>query len=294
MKAGYLLQELRFAQVSAWGRRSLSARGVEPCLEAVEEILCALSDRLNDYQRETITELFDRVGSRHEGACLTAADLFIETMEEGGDKEVFEKRLVRGDEMTVWKAWQKTDWRQVHMLFQRITKREAGWFRIGDRLGGLVFQLLDGRKRLPLSDQQWDDLYSGVDLLSERISREVNAFFPCHYRSHLHLACQLVDTFRGLCNALQDPDQGLLALPCWDGNTVTYRGQKATTRRQSNSVIVPILDMLQVSDWPDSVPLPRDIEGGVSLALHHFNGQRVIHLWFRNGQVFWGPALSSN
>jgi hypothetical protein len=275
LRAGYVLQELGHRQRSAWGRRSLAVQGVQPYLAALEEVLCARSDRLNQYQRAAVVELVERIDSRHEGACSTAVELFFTTVEAGGTKKEFEDRLPGSGEMAAWKNWQRTDWGQLQLLFQRITEPEAAWFRIGDRLGGYVAALREGSTAFPLSGGQWNDLYSGVDRLPERIRRSVERFFPTGYRSCLHLAAQLAGTYQGLCEALEG---GLLETPVWDGVTLFYRGRRATPRPQSNSVIIPILDLFQQAGWPDSVPLPPGLQGDISQAFNHFNERGVIRL----------------
>jgi hypothetical protein len=287
LRAGYHLQELRHRQTNTWGRTALAVNDVDSCLLALDTVLHSVSDRLNNYQRDSVLELEKLISSRHDAADQIVADIFIETMKEGNDRTVFKHRVATGDACNQLRGLEEQAWKRLRTLLRTITKKEAAWFEIGERLGELIFALLDNKYRMPLADGRWNALYAGVSKLSERVRRQVEAFFPHRYRSCAHLAYRLRGTYEGLCAVLEDPVQGLLALPECDGKTLTYRHRTCSPKAQSNSVIVPILNEFQRLGWPDSIDKPEGLKGDVKQALFHLSKTKVIHLSPRGGKIFW-------
>jgi hypothetical protein len=140
---------------------------------------------------------------------------------------------------------------------------------------------------VPLPPERWDHIYSGVDRLSKRERRIVHPFFPAGYNDPLHLACQLIGTYRGLCALLQSVGDTITAIPKWDGVAISYRGLRRTIKTQYNSVIVPILDECEKWSWPETVTAPSGLDGDVKQAVYYFNKLGVIRLSLRGTIISW-------
>jgi len=299
LQLGYLGQELRSRQQSAWHGVLHTVKEVEPCLHEIDEALSLLSRRMNDYQRAQVVEVWERVVARHNGACRHLAQVWMDLFAQvGEDPEEARRRLadciVSDETMEAWKTWQEEDWREVHYLLQGIVafdEKCGPWFDIGDHLGDVVFQLLDSRLAVPLSPQQWDYLYAGVDRLPLRVQRRLGVFFPQGYNDAHHLARQLAGTFHGICNLLAGEDHGLDAVRKWDGTNLVYRNRREMLRVTRNSVIVPVLDELERQKWPEKpVALPPGVKGDVKQAIYNFNRQyQVVRLSLAASQVGWRP-----
>jgi hypothetical protein len=166
-------------------------------------------------------------------------------------------------------------------------QRLTAWFDIGDRLADFSCKLYEGQLTVPLSARQWDHIYSGVDRLSKRERRIVRPFFPAGYNNLLHLACQLIGTYQGLCGLLQGIGDNITAVPRWNGMTISYRGRQAIVKRQYNSVIIPILDEFEKLGWPELISLPKGLRGDVKQAIYHFNTLGVVRLYQAGSGVRW-------
>jgi hypothetical protein len=222
-------------------------------------------------------------------------DVFAEVGEDPKEaRRQLSGRIIADDGIQAWKNWQDDDWREVQSLLQGIVAFDGKcgpWFEIGDHLGDTVFQLLDNRLTVPLSPLAWDYLYAGVDRLPPRVQRRLGVFFPAGYNGAHHLARQLAGTFRGICTLLDKEEDGLDAVPKWDGTNLVYRNRRAKVRLTRNSVIVPVLDELQRKEWPEKpVALPAGIKGEVKQAIYHFNRQYgIVRLTLAGGEVGWRP-----
>jgi hypothetical protein len=123
------------------------------------------------------------------------------------------------------------------------------------------------------------------------VQRRLDVFFPRGYNDAHHLGRQLAGTFQGLCNLLFGEEYGLDVVPKWDGTTLVYRNRRAVVRMTENSVIVPVLDVLERNHWPEKpVALPVGLKGYVTQAIYHFNRQyRLVRLKLVGGKVGWRP-----
>jgi hypothetical protein len=226
---------------------------------------------MNNYQRSTIVELWRRLYD-----SLSIAP----------------ERLLRCANVTgsILKMRQQELWNDLRAMLAAIIAgqpRLGAWFDIGDRLADISWQVNEGRLPLPLTPQQWDFLYSVVDRLSRRERRIIRPFFPAGYNDGLHLACQLVGTYRGLCGLLQSVGDDILAVPKWNGMAICYRGRQAVMKRQANSVIIPILDEFEKAGWPEHLLLPKSLDGDVKQAVYHFNKLGVVRLSQDGAGVRW-------
>jgi hypothetical protein len=299
LRLGYLGQELCHRQRSALQAVLQEVKEVQTCLREIDQALALLSSRVNDYQRAQVADLWDRLASRHDGACGYVAQIWMELFAEVGEdpekaRRSLADRITSDDGIQAWKTWQEEDWREVHNLLQGVVAFDGKcgpWFETGHHLGDAVFRLLDNRLAVPLSPQAWDDLYAGVDRLPPRVQRRLGTFFPAGYNDAHHLALQLAGTFRGICALLDGEEYGLDAVPKWDGTNLIYRNRRATIRVTKNTVIVPVLDELERNHWPDRrVALPSGLRGDVKQAVYNFNKQyRLVRLTLVGGEVGWRP-----
>src|SRR5262249_18018056 len=157
------------------------------------------------YQRSTVVELWGRL---HQAHAITSP-------------------LLKTRQQDLW-----SDLRALLAAIITGESRLAAWFDIGDHLADIACRLYEGQLSLPLSPRHWDHIYSGVERLSRRERRVIGPFFPAGYNSLLHLACQLIGTYQGLCGLLQGAGDNITAVPQWNGMTISYRGRQATIKRQ--------------------------------------------------------------
>jgi hypothetical protein len=261
LRLGFLSRQIRNCQ------KEPDLAGVTTVLKQTDRALHGLSNRMNGYQRSTVVELWKRLYDSH---------------------SVVRRRLLDGLSEMLKKRQQEL-WSDLRALLAAIIAKEqrlTAWFDIGDRLADVSAQLYEGQLAVPLSDRQWDYLYLGVDRLSNRQRPSVRLFFPTGYNDSLHLACQLIGTYSGLCSLLQSPDN-ITAIPRWSGTTISYRGRQATIKRQYNSVIIPILDEFEKLGWPDNVVVPPDLDGEVKQAIYYFNKLDVIRLSSHGDLISW-------
>jgi hypothetical protein len=279
VQGGYFIQALGYHQRSAWGKRALRPQLVEACLTRLNDVVLTLSDRLNDYQSSMLRDLMTRIPERHDVAEEFVAQLFVDTIQEGGDLKLFRQRLDTSGDINVFREWQRQDWQQLHDLFEVLMKPEAPWFLIGDRLGDTIYALIAGTVQAPLSPPAWDDLYRGVQMLPPRLQSQVAVHFPRRIgiASPVRLGCQLRSSYGGLCEALKTPET-FFAVPHWDQVTLSFRGRTCSPRHQSNSVIIPILDEFERQKWRDTIDLPSSVKGDAKQAIYNFNQSWVIQL----------------
>jgi hypothetical protein len=262
LRLGFLSRQIHYYQ------REPDLAGVTAVLRETDRALYGLSSRMNGYQRSTVVELWKRLYDSHSVARRRLLD---------GLSEMLKKR-------------QHEYWNDLRAMLAAIlakAQRLTAWFDIGDRLANVSAQLYEGELTVPLSARQWDYIYLGVDRLSNLERRIVRPFFPAGYNDNLHLACQLIGTYSGLCSLLQSVGDDITAIPKWNGTMISYRGRQAIVKRQHNSVIILILDAFEKLGWPDSVPVPRNVGGDVKQAIYHFNKLGVIRLSSHSNLISW-------
>jgi hypothetical protein len=270
LRLGFLSRQIHNSQETMWKTQTPGVPNITAVLKAADRALHGLSNRLNGYQRSTVVEPWGRLHQAHAIAL---------PLLRGG-----------GAEANILKTRQQELWNDLRALLAAIITGEsrlAAWFDIGDRVANICCQLYEGQLSLPLSPQQWDYIYSGVDRLSQRERRVIEPFFPAGYNGLLHLACQLLGTYQGLCGLLQSVGNNITAVPQWNGMTICYRGRQATIKRQANSIICPILDEFEKLGWPDLVTLPSGLEGDVKQAIYHFNKLGIVRLSQHGAGVRW-------
>jgi hypothetical protein len=259
LRLGFLSRQIRNCH------KEPDLAGVTAVLTQTDRVLHGLSNRMNGYQRDTVVELWKRLYDSH---------------------SVMQRRLLNGLSEMLKKRQQEL-WSDLRALLAAILAKEqrlTAWLDIGDRLADVSAQLYEGQLAVPLSARQWDDVYLGVDRLSNRQRRFVRPFFPVGYNDSLHLACQLIGTYSGLCRLLQSPDN-ITTIPRWNGTTISFRGRQAAIKRQHNSVTIPILDEFEKHGWPDYVVAPQ--EGDVKQAIYYLNKLGVIRLSSHSDLISW-------
>jgi hypothetical protein len=270
LRVGFLSRQIRNSQETMWKTQTPGVPNITAVLKEADRALHGLSNRMNGYQRSTVVELWGRLHQAH----AIASPLL-----RGG-----------GAEANILKTRQQELWTDLRALLAAIITGEprlAAWFDIGDNLADISCRLYEGQLALPLSPQQWDHIYSGVDRLSQRERRIIGPFFPAGYNGLLHLACQLIGTYQGLCGLLQGVGNNITSVPQWNGMTISYRGRQATIKRQYNSIICPILDEFEKLGWPDLVTLPSDLDGDVKQAVYYFNKLGIVRLSQHGAGVRW-------
>jgi hypothetical protein len=271
LRLGFLSRQIRNLQEAMWTTQAPSLAAVTKIIKDADRALHGLSNCLNGYQRSTVVELWETLYD-----SLSIAP----------------HRLLgcSGVAKSILKKQQQELWNDLRAMLAAIItgeRRLAAWFDLGDRLADISWQIYEGLLPLPLTPQQWDFLYSGVDRLSRRERRIIGPFFPARYNNHLHLACQLLGTYRGLCGLLQSVGDDILAVPSWDGTTLCYRGRQAGIKRQANSIIIPILDEFEMAGWPEHVLLRKGLDGDVKQAVYHFNKLGIVRLSQDGAGVRW-------
>jgi hypothetical protein len=262
LRLGFLSRQIRN------GQKEPDLAGVTDVLKQTDRALHGMSNRMNGYQRDTVVELWKRLYDFHSVVRRRLLDRLSETL----------------------KKRQQELWSDLRALLAAIIKGEsrlAAWFDIGDSLADVSAQLYEGQLAIPLSPQQWDYIYLGVNRLSNRERRIVRPFFPAGYNDDLHLACQLIGTYSGLCSLLQSVGDDITAIPKWSGTIISYRGRQATIKRQDNSVIIPILDEFERLGWRELISLPSGLEGEVKQAIYNFNKRGIVRLSQDGSGVRW-------
>jgi hypothetical protein len=272
LQLGFLSRQVRNCQETMWGSPTPAVPSVTPILKQADRALHGLSSRMNGYQRSTVVELWRRLDN--------AQSIPPHRLLECGPAAA-----------RIFKSRQQELWDDLRGLLAAIIAGEprlVAWFAIGDHLADIAWQAYEGRVPVPLPPECWGHIYSSVDRLSERERRIVHPFFPKEYYGPLHLACQLIGTYRGLCGLLQSVGDNITAKPKWNGTTISYRGRQRTIKTQYNSVIVPILDECERCSWPETVTVPSGLENvAVKQAVYYFNKLGVIRLFLRGNKISW-------
>jgi hypothetical protein len=239
LQSGFLSRQIRNSQETMWGRQETAVPAVTLTLKEADRALHGLSNRMNGYQRSTVVELWKRLYDSH---AIASKRLLVCSRAEAG----------------ILKTHQQGLWTELRALLEAIVRGEqrlAAWFEIGDRLAETSWQVHEGKLPLPLGRQQWDYIYSGADRLSERERWLIGPFFPARYNDHLHLACQLIGTYRGLCGLLQNVGDNITATPRWTGNLLIWRANQWRFRNQKNGPVRMLLDALEKAKWPRFIKL---------------------------------------
>lgn len=267
------LAALRLGFLSRQIRNCLDLPGIPALLRQADRALHGLSSGMNNYQRSTVVELWERFARSHSLARRYRLE-----------------RNVAGDLPIPLQAQQEEIWHDLRSVLSGIItgeQRLMAWFEIGDHLADMSSQVYLSQVGLPISARHWDYIYSGVDRLSSRERRIIEPFFCGGYNDNLHLASQLIGTYSGLCGLLEYAGDAILAIPKWDGTTISYRGRQTTIKRQHNSIIVPILDECERQVWPDTIILPNGLRGDVKQAIYHFNKLGVVRLSQDGNRLRW-------
>ena len=267
------LAALRLGFLSRQIRNYEELPNITPILRQADRALYGLSNRMNGYQRSTVAELWERLSRSHSLA-----------------RRYLLEQNAAGSVPTPLKLQHDEIWRDLRVMLSAVISGEPrlmAWFDIGDHLADISSELYEGRVDPPLSAQQWDYIYSGVDSLSSRERRLIDPFYPIGYNDGLHLACQLIGAFTGLCGLLEYMGDDITAVPKWDGTTISYCGRQKAIRHQVNSIIIPILDAFERLGWPDSIMVPPDLAGDTKQAIYHFNKLRIIRLSLHGDRLRW-------
>jgi hypothetical protein len=188
LRLGYLSRQIRNLQETMWKAQTPGVPNIKAVLKEADRALHGLSNRMNGYQRSTVVDLWSGLHQAHAIALP----------------------LLRGSSAAarILKTRQQELWSDLRALLAAIITGEsrlAAWFDIGDHLADISCQLYEGQLSLPLSPVQWDHIYSGVDRLSQREQRVIGPFFPAGYNNRLHLACQLLGTYRAFAGCFTAP-----------------------------------------------------------------------------------------
>jgi hypothetical protein len=238
LRLGFLSRQIRNSQETMWGRQEPAVPAVTSTLKEAARALDGLSNRMNDYQRSTVVELWRRLHDSHSIAsqrllgCSGVAASILKTKQQG-----------------LW-----SDFRALLAAIIAGEQRLAAWFDIGDHLAAASWEVYEGKLPLPLAPRQWDYIYSGADRLSERERRVIYPFFPAGYNDPLHLACQLIGTYRGLCGLLQSVGDNITATPRWTGKLLVWGSREWRFRNQSGP-LRDLLDAFEKAKWPREVKL---------------------------------------
>jgi hypothetical protein len=307
LRLGYLSHKLRWVQDRLWFAYSLTNPDIEPVLHELDENLLGLSHRMNAYERSTVLALKERLIACHYEASSHCGDLALEVIKEpsatsASSHQRWREKVDQHPATDAFKKLQKQNWSDLRTIVTNVVAEEPrllAWFEIGDQLGELIRELLDGRVSVPVPRVRWTLLYSGVDKLSADLRKRLEPLYPAPYRSASHLASQLDETYSALCRfAERRLGRDSLAAPKWDGKVIRYLDRAAEIRRQHNSTLIPILDAFERSHWPSTMLIPRavmerrhDWESCVSYALCSFNKKRMLHLSRSGDLVSWRPVI---
>jgi hypothetical protein len=295
LRLGYLSQKLRWVQDRIWSEHSLTTPDIEPALHELDQSLLGLSHRMNAFERSTVLALKERLVACHYEVSHLCSDLMLEVIKRPhqahADAHRFWRASVTDHPATAGlKKLQIKHWTDLRTILVNVVvddPRLRAWFEIGDVLGDTIKHGLEARLPHPLPTAHWAALYSGVDKLPESLRTHVMPLYPQSYRSSVHLACQLQETYQALCTLIQTRLEGpLMAVPHWDGVEIRYREKAARIRAQENRVITPILDEFQRRRWPQTISV-SGYKGDVKQAVHRFSKLSVVRLSLSGEQVSW-------
>ena len=283
---GYASREIYLGLREGLAGKFTHRIAVRSCLKDIEESLLVFGSRMNQYRRETVIVRLRRLQSlrelaaSHSGRIL--ADLAKQTKKDVDEAlRLWPQRMAANEETRMLMASQEEAWGDLHRFLGAVlagNNRLKCWFDIGDHMADTINGLLDKRLPVPLSEQKMEYVYESVNRLPTWERSQIEPFFPASYKSAEHLAYQLADTYLGISKLADGFEADLAALPQWNGTMLKYKQRETALKRQSNAVLILILDEFQRQGWPETLVLSDGLEGDVTQAIYHFNLKKVIRL----------------
>jgi hypothetical protein len=142
LRLGFLSRQVRTCQEMMWQAQALAVPVVTNTLMEADRALHGLSNRMNNYQRPTIVELWKRL---YDSLSIAPERLLV----------------CANATASILKTRQHELWSDFRAMLAAIITgqpRLGVWFDIGDRLADISWQVYEGRLPLPLTPQQWDVL----------------------------------------------------------------------------------------------------------------------------------------
>ncbi len=285
LQIGFLLRRVEHDSVVDWTAPLLNGPDIDATFQVLERALLALSHRFNDFEAPKISAIHNQMAKLSDIVFKIRADLILE--KPPLRREELRQKIKDDPEVQALKKLQKRcldDLRTILLNIVGNDQRISGWFEIGDHLGHAIFRFMRGELSLPLSPFECGELSSGVRRLPPHLRRRVEPFFPDPNREGYDLACELGDTYQGLCNWIVKLSP--MVRPVWDGAAIRYQGKSRSIKMQHNSVIVPILDAFERQGWPLSITHSLDCDDAKQ-ALFKFNKAKVVRLSQSGDQIRW-------
>jgi hypothetical protein len=308
LQLGLLLWKVKMCQDSVWSDRPATPykgiHEIDALLDEIKLVLPALADRINRQCEKEFEPLLRRMEKRHRVIRDMNIEHFcslMDTEEDQRRRRVLYQGYLADETNHTFREWQKADRRNLQELLATVVatdRRLRGYYQIGSRFG----EALDEVKRASgtLTKSAMAYILGGMKQLPLREQNEIEPFFMPMSLDLVLLGKQI----KTLGRFLRSHEDQLVAMPKWDGKTITYREKSEEIKIQDNGVIGIILGEGEKQKWADSLKIPKVMSirdkgrikemvierKSITNAIGHFHREHELLEFSLNGdRLIWGP-----